>query len=125
MRIFALSKMLVYLSAAGAGDIKAREFLLEVASVAAGAEDHHFIPQLYLRPWLSKTDRKLAEYGLVPPTMEIRSRRWVTQETGRVSNLYTLRGATEETKQNVERIFIRKSTPPPPRYGTSCCGLSL
>lgn len=73
--------------------------------MAAGAEDHHFIPQLYLRPWLSKTDRKLVEYGRVPPTMEIRSRRWVTQKTGRVSNLYTLPGATEETKQNVERIF--------------------
>ncbi|TBB81026.1 DUF4238 domain-containing protein [Rhizobium ruizarguesonis] len=68
-------------------------------------DDHHFLPQFYLRPWLSETDLKLVEYGRVPPTMEIRCRRWVTTKTGYVPNLYTLPGVTEDTKQNVEKVF--------------------
>lgn len=71
-------------------------------------DDHHFIPQFYLRPWLSRNDRKLVEYGRVPPTMEIRCRRWVTSKTGYVPNLYTLPGVTEETKQNVEKVFYQE-----------------
>lgn len=62
-------------------------------------DDHHFIPQFYLRPWLSRNDRKLVEYGRVPPTMEIRCRRWVTSKTGYVPNLYTLPGVTEECQR--------------------------
>ncbi len=68
-------------------------------------DDHHFIPQFYLRPWRSLKDLKLVEYGRVPPTMEIRCRRWVTSKTGMVPNLYTLPGVTEGTKQNVEKVF--------------------
>ncbi|MBY3171633.1 DUF4238 domain-containing protein [Rhizobium laguerreae] len=105
LRIFALSNLLVYLSAAGASDIKAGNSSWRGHPWPQAQKTIILYRNLYLRPWLSKTDRKLVEYGRVPPTMEIRSRRWVTQKTGRVSNLYTLPGATEETKQNVERIF--------------------
>lgn len=70
-------------------------------------EKHHYIPQFYLRPWLD-TDDKLEEYGRVPPTNHIRSRRRGTKPTGFVYNLYTLPGTTEETKQNVERMFFGK-----------------
>jgi len=69
------------------------------------SDDHHFVPQFYLRPWLDRNDRKLVEYGRVPPTMEIRCRRWVTSRTAQVPNLYTLPGVTEDTKQNVETVF--------------------
>lgn len=70
-------------------------------------EKHHYIPQFYLRPWLN-TDDKLEEYGRVPPSNQIRSRRRGTEPTGFVYNLYTLPGTTEDTRQNVERVFFGK-----------------
>jgi hypothetical protein len=71
-------------------------------------ENHHFIPEFYLKPWLSDQDKKLEEYGRVPPSMDIRSRRWVRSKTGMIPNLYTLPGVTEATKQNVERVFYQQ-----------------
>lgn len=70
-------------------------------------EKHHYIPQFYLRPWLDADD-KLEEYGRAPPSNQIRSRRRGTDSTGFVYNLYTLPGTTEDTKQNVERVFFGK-----------------
>ncbi|WP_442577833.1 DUF4238 domain-containing protein [Mesorhizobium sp. ASY16-5R] len=66
---------------------------------------HHYIPQFYLRPWLG-ADHKLEEYGHVPPTGEIRSRRRGTKSTGYEDDLYSIPGATAETRQNIERIFM-------------------
>ncbi len=71
-------------------------------------DNHHFLPQFYLRPWLSDVDNKLQEYGRVPPRNDIRSRRYGTKLTGCRPNLYTLPGATEDTKQNVEKIFYQE-----------------
>lgn len=70
-------------------------------------DNHHFVPQFYLSQWCGEDD-KLQEYGRVPPTMEIRSRRRGPRSTGFVPNLYTLPGVTEETKQNVEKVFYQK-----------------
>ncbi|YCI07065.1 DUF4238 domain-containing protein (plasmid) [Ensifer sp. D2-11] len=67
-------------------------------------ERHHFIPQFYLRPWLGD-DNKLQEFGRVPPSGQIRSRRMGTASVGFAMNLYTLPGVTEDTQQNVEREF--------------------
>ncbi|NTI50987.1 DUF4238 domain-containing protein [Agrobacterium rhizogenes] len=70
---------------------------------------HHYIPQFYLRPWLG-SDNKLLEFRRLKfeheplPRLEIKRRG--TGETGCEENLYTLHGATKETKQNVERIFM-------------------
>lgn len=66
---------------------------------------HHYIPQFYLRPWLGE-DRKLEEFGRVPPTNQIRSRRRGTNSTGYEDDLYEIPGVTEETKHNIERIFM-------------------
>lgn len=70
-------------------------------------DDHHFVPQFYLSQWCGEDD-KLQEYGRVPPTMEIRSRRRGPRSTGFVPNLYTLPVVTDETKQNVEKVFYQK-----------------
>lgn len=66
---------------------------------------HHYIPQFYLRPWLG-ADHKLTVFGREPYSGRIRSRRRGTNSTGYEDNLYTIPGATEETKQNIERIFM-------------------
>ncbi|OJF92861.1 DUF4238 domain-containing protein [Pararhizobium antarcticum] len=66
---------------------------------------HHFIPQFYLRPWLG-SDHKLEEFGRVPPTNQIRSRRRGTKSTGYEEDLYVIPDATEETKHNVEKVFM-------------------
>ena len=68
-------------------------------------QKHHYIPQFYLRPWVN-ADGKLEEYGRVPPSNQIRSRRRGTLSTGYVPNLYTLPGTTNATRQNVERLFF-------------------
>lgn len=67
-------------------------------------ERHHFIPQFYLRPWLGD-DNKLQEFGRVPPSGQVRSRRMGTASVGFAMNLYSLPGVTEDTKQNVEREY--------------------
>ena len=70
---------------------------------------HHYIPQFYLRPWLG-ADNKLTEYRRLKfphepvPRLEIKRRG--TKETGYEENLYTIPGATLETKHNVEKIFM-------------------
>nr|WP_174018270.1 SDR family oxidoreductase [Rhizobium rhizogenes] len=75
---------------------------------------HHYIPQFYLRPWLG-SDNKLLEFRRLKfeheplPRLEIKRRG--TRETGCEENLYTLHGATKETKQNVERIFMASLIP--------------
>ncbi|WP_392714257.1 DUF4238 domain-containing protein [Rhizobium ruizarguesonis] len=65
---------------------------------------HHYIPQFYLRPWLGDDDRlqelKRGHHNLVT------SKRVFTKQTGYAPDLYTLPGATEETKQNVEKAFM-------------------
>ncbi len=65
---------------------------------------HHYIPQFYLRPWLGP-DHKLQEfrrgYG-----GRIQTKRYGTFSTGFADDIYTMPGATEETKQNVERYFM-------------------
>lgn len=66
---------------------------------------HHYIPQFYLRPWLGD-DHKLEEFGRVPPSNQIRSRRRGTNSTGYENDLYTIPGATEDTKHNIERVFM-------------------
>ncbi|MCJ8521761.1 hypothetical protein ABID21_004930 [Pseudorhizobium tarimense] len=66
---------------------------------------HHYIPQFYLRPWLG-ADHKLEEFGREPYTRQIRSRRRGTNSTGYEHDLYTIPGADEATKQNIERIFM-------------------
>ncbi|WP_416408570.1 DUF4238 domain-containing protein [Agrobacterium rosae] len=66
---------------------------------------HHYIPQFYLRPWLGP-DHKLEEFGREPRSGQIRSRRRGTNSTGYEDDLYTIPGATEDTKHNIERIFM-------------------
>jgi Protein of unknown function (DUF4238) len=68
-------------------------------------QKHHYIPQFYLRPWLG-VDHKLEEFGRVPPSDQIRSRRRGTDSTGFEYNLYTIPGVTEKSEQNIERIFM-------------------
>lgn len=68
-------------------------------------QKHHYIPQFYLRPWLG-VDHKLEEFGRVPPSNQIRSRRRGTESTGFQYNLYTIPGATTKTEQNIERVFM-------------------
>jgi len=72
---------------------------------------HHYIPQFYLEPWVNRDfDNKLTEYRSLKyphepfPRLEIKRRG--KMETGFVENLYRIPGATKETKQNVERIFM-------------------
>ncbi len=77
---------------------------------------HHYIPQFYLRPWLGE-DRKLEEFGRVPPTNQIRSRRRGTNSTGYEDDLYEIPGVTEETKhcwfsRRTEPVFPPRSEPP-------------
>lgn len=67
-------------------------------------QKHHYIPQFYLRPWLGD-DHKLEEFGRVPPSGQIRSRRRGPESTGFEYNLYTMPGVTDDTKQNIEREF--------------------
>ncbi|KQR77793.1 DUF4238 domain-containing protein [Rhizobium sp. Leaf341] len=70
---------------------------------------HHYIPQFYLLPWLG-SDNKLTEFRKLKfshealPRLEVKRRG--TMETGWEENLYILRGATKETRDNVERIFM-------------------
>ncbi len=70
---------------------------------------HHYIPQFYLRPWLG-TDNKLTEFRRLHlprdtfPRLEVKRRG--TKETGWERNLYCIPGATVETKDNVERLFM-------------------
>ncbi|MFF0919434.1 DUF4238 domain-containing protein [Rhizobium leguminosarum] len=66
---------------------------------------HHYIPQFYLRPWLGE-DHKLEEFGREPYSGQIRSRRRGTNSTGYEHDLYTIPGADEQTKHNIERIFM-------------------
>ncbi|WP_180608152.1 DUF4238 domain-containing protein [Agrobacterium vitis] len=66
---------------------------------------HHYIPQFYLRPWLG-ADHKLEEFGREPYSGQIRSRRRGTNSTGYEHDLYTIPGADDATKQNIERIFM-------------------
>ncbi|WP_413709230.1 DUF4238 domain-containing protein [Rhizobium sp. Rhizsp82] len=72
---------------------------------------HHYIPQFYLEPWVDRNrDNKLTEYRRLKyphevfPRLEIKRRG--KMETGFVENLYRIPGATKETQQNVERIFM-------------------
>ncbi|MBB3290504.1 MULTISPECIES: DUF4238 domain-containing protein [unclassified Rhizobium] len=66
---------------------------------------HHYIPQFYLRPWLSDHDKRLQEFKRGHHN-QISTKRIFTKQTGYAINLYTLPGVTEETKQNVERFFM-------------------
>ncbi|WP_280139972.1 DUF4238 domain-containing protein [Rhizobium sp. Leaf391] len=67
------------------------------------------MPQFYLKPWLG-ADNKLTEYRRLKfpheqfPRLEIKRRG--TGETGYAENLYIIPGATPETKQNIEKIFM-------------------
>lgn len=66
--------------------------------------DHHYIPQFYLRPWLG-ADHKLQEfrrgYG-----NKVQSRRYGTKPTGYVEDLYALPGVSEDTRHNIETLFM-------------------
>ncbi|MGO7394947.1 DUF4238 domain-containing protein [Rhizobium ruizarguesonis] len=68
---------------------------------------HHYIPQFYMRPWLG-SDHKLEEYGRVPPTMQIKSRRRGPESTGYEVDLYSLPGVNDAARQDVERKFLSK-----------------
>ncbi|TBA16126.1 DUF4238 domain-containing protein [Rhizobium ruizarguesonis] len=65
---------------------------------------HHYIPQFYLRPW-EGDDNQLQEFkrGYLN---QVTTKRVFTKQTGYAPDLYTLPGATEETKQNVEKAFM-------------------
>lgn len=65
---------------------------------------HHYIPQFYLRPWQGG-DNRLQEFKRGYQNQVV-SRRVFTKQTGYEPDLYTLPGATEETKQNVEKAFM-------------------
>lgn len=65
---------------------------------------HHYIPQFYLRPWQGD-DNRLQEFKRGYQNQVV-TRRVFTKQTGYAPNLYTLPGATEETKQNVEKAFM-------------------
>lgn len=72
---------------------------------------HHYIPQFYLEPWINReTDDKLTEYRRLKFDHEQQHRLEIKRrgkmETGWENNLYIIPGATKETKQNVERIFM-------------------
>jgi len=70
---------------------------------------HHYIPKFYLREWLGN-DHKLLEYRREQRKDELRPRLEIKRrglnETGYEENLYTLPGASKETRQNVEQIFM-------------------
>ena len=66
---------------------------------------HHYIPQFYLRPWVSDTDNKLQEFRRCS-NGKTETVRVSTKQTGYAVNLYTVPGATEETKHNVEKYFM-------------------
>lgn len=66
---------------------------------------HHYIPKFYLRKWLG-SDFKLEEFARVPPSNQIRSRRRGVDSTGYAEDLYTMPGVTDQTKQNIERLFM-------------------
>lgn len=65
---------------------------------------HHYIPQFYLKPWLG-SDHKLQEFRRGYQG-RIQTGRYGTLSTGFADDLYALPGVTEETRQNVERIFM-------------------
>lgn len=72
---------------------------------------HHYIPQFYLEPWVNRDlDNKLLEYRRLQlpreqlPRLEIKRRG--KMETGWAENLYRIPGASKETQQNVEKIFM-------------------
>lgn len=72
---------------------------------------HHYIPQFYLEPWVNRDlDDKLTEYRRLKfpheqfPRLEIKRRG--KMETGWAENLYRIPGATKETQQNIEKIFM-------------------
>jgi Protein of unknown function (DUF4238) len=72
---------------------------------------HHYIPQFYLEPWVNReTDNKLTEYRRLTfdnePRHRLEIKRRGRMETGWEKNLYIIPGATKETRQNVERIFM-------------------
>lgn len=72
---------------------------------------HHYIPQFYLEPWVNReTDNKLTEFRRLKypheQTHRLEIKRRGKMETGFVENLYRVPGATKETQQNVERIFM-------------------
>lgn len=72
---------------------------------------HHYIPQFYLEPWINReADNKLTEYRRLKFDHEqhhrLEIKRRGKMETGWENNLYIIPGATKETKQNVERIFM-------------------
>lgn len=72
---------------------------------------HHYIPQFYLEPWINReTDNKLTEYRRLRFDHGLRHRLGIKRrgkmETGWERNLYIIPGATKETQQNVERIFM-------------------
>ncbi|MBN9983078.1 DUF4238 domain-containing protein [Rhizobium laguerreae] len=65
---------------------------------------HHYIPQFYLRPW-EGGDNRLQEFKRGYQN-RVTTKRVFTKQTGYATDLYTLPGATEETKQNVEKAFM-------------------
>lgn len=65
---------------------------------------HHYIPQFYLRPWLGP-DHKLQEFRRGYQG-RIQTGRYGTESTGFEKDLYVLPGASEETKQNIEKQFM-------------------
>ncbi|WP_176538886.1 DUF4238 domain-containing protein [Rhizobium sp. J15] len=65
---------------------------------------HHYIPQFYLRPW-EGNDNRLQEFKRGYQN-QVTTKRVFTKQTGYAPDLYTLPGATEETKQNVEKAFM-------------------
>jgi hypothetical protein len=65
---------------------------------------HHYVPQFYLRPWRGD-DNRVQEFKRGYQNQVV-TRRVFTEQTGYAPDLYTLPGATEETKQNVEKAFM-------------------
>lgn len=68
-------------------------------------QKHHYIPKFYLRKWLGNK-HKLVAYGREPYSGQIRPRWLGVDSVGFEYDLYTIPGATEETKQNMERFFM-------------------
>ena len=65
---------------------------------------HHYIPQFYLRPW-EGDDCRVQEFKR-GYQQRVTTKRVFRKQTGYAEDLYTLPGATEDTKQNVEKAFM-------------------
>jgi len=65
---------------------------------------HHYVPQFYLREW-ARDDHRVQEFKRGYQDQVV-AKRVFTKQTGYAIDLYTLPGATDETKQNVEKAFM-------------------